>query len=706
MTNLPSNGDYVQALQHPEACFHDHELKAGQVQLTPLGMPKAISGNFASVFSVTGASGKRYAVKCFTRQVHGQHQRYQAIHDALAGLARPWQVGFEYIGQGVLVDGQWHAILRMEWVENSKTLIPWIEQNLGSRDRILNVAKQFAECIGDMRSLDLAHGDLQHGNLLIDDRDRLRVIDYDGMFVPSIKNLGSNEIGLANYQHPLRSGGDFGPHLDRFSAWLIYSSLLLVSANPGLWSAFHKDGDEKLLFGREDFVPPFDTIKRIATLGSPHAEIASLLTELLASSKPLEEVPEFEPERLAHPSYTAAPPPTTMSSDWWRQVIPDPSNNAAVPDQTVPGRLGTSWLRSHEAPLPPLQIIGPSRASKILALIMTAIAVLVAVAIGTAANLLAGGLVGLFWVVVMTTSAALQWRRSAVRLERADARLQLKHANQELSTRQKQLAAARSARTDLDAKERKEIQVLENERAKLGKSSTAEYERLSKSLRKKIESLRAELARVDALKATEARRQLQETQDLHIRTYMAARRIQPGVIPGIGPAMVASLSVHGIRTAADIAGINGNQFRTTGSSSWFTIRGIGPSKSFDIKYWHQNQLSAAQAGAPQSLPPQQSQALNAKFANQKVQHQAAIDATDSQLRQIKATVDAKYSGLDQEISVKIEAVRLDYQSKRAAGDATISQADRELQQSQGALLDTERNLARFQSVTFSNYLKS
>ncbi|PRC50167.1 hypothetical protein C6A85_70895, partial [Mycobacterium sp. ITM-2017-0098] len=71
-------------------------------------------------------------MKCFTRQVNGQHQRYKAIHDLLADLGRPWQVGFEYLTQGVLVDGQWHAILRMEWVENSQTLIPWLENHLGT----------------------------------------------------------------------------------------------------------------------------------------------------------------------------------------------------------------------------------------------------------------------------------------------------------------------------------------------------------------------------------------------------------------------------------------------------------------------------------------------------------------------------------------------------------------------------------------------
>ncbi len=37
--------------------------------LNQFGMPKAIGGNFASVFTIDGTDGNRWAVKCFTRPV-------------------------------------------------------------------------------------------------------------------------------------------------------------------------------------------------------------------------------------------------------------------------------------------------------------------------------------------------------------------------------------------------------------------------------------------------------------------------------------------------------------------------------------------------------------------------------------------------------------------------------------------------------------
>jgi hypothetical protein len=84
---------------------------------------------------------------------------------------------------------------------------------------------------------------------------QLRLIDYDGMFVPALWGEGSHEVGHPNYQHPLRTGSDFGPYLDNFSAWVIYVSLIALAADPGLWKQFG-GGDESLLFRREDFEEP------------------------------------------------------------------------------------------------------------------------------------------------------------------------------------------------------------------------------------------------------------------------------------------------------------------------------------------------------------------------------------------------------------------------------------------------------------------
>ena len=41
----------------------------------------------------------------------------QCISEVLAGIRRPWQVGFEYLPEGVLCQGRWYPIVKMEWIE-------------------------------------------------------------------------------------------------------------------------------------------------------------------------------------------------------------------------------------------------------------------------------------------------------------------------------------------------------------------------------------------------------------------------------------------------------------------------------------------------------------------------------------------------------------------------------------------------------------
>jgi hypothetical protein len=706
MSSFPTNGDYVQALQNTDLCFHDSELKAGRVELTELGMPKAISGNFASVFSVTSSSGKRYAVKCFTREVKGQHRRYEAVHESLARLEGPWRVGFDYIGQGVLVEGKWRAILRMEWVENSQTLIPWLESNLGNPELILDVARQFAAFIEDLQQAGLAHGDLQHGNLLIDSHRKLRVIDYDGMFVPAIKDLGSNELGLANYQHPRRSGSDFGPHLDRFSAWLIYGCLLSLAAQPGLWWTFRDSGDEKLLLGKDDFLFPLTTLERLGSLGSPHSEFVDVLTQSLTPSITIEDVTEFDRSRLPLPALGQTPHQgVSVPSDWWREQVDAP--NATATDQAavvIPP--GTDWLKAHEPLPPPIEIVGPSRAAKALSLVMSTVAILGAVALVTRSQIVLSGLVLLTWAAAMTAGVFTLWGRSDALAGRTAARRQLKLGDREVNAQKAEVSKAQKARAALAGAERKELQKLGDQRSKLPQASKSEVEKQSKDLLKKMTASQGALNRVDSTKSAEVSRQLKDVQAQHIQAYLASCRIEPGVIPGIGPALVTALAVHGLQTAADFAGFRDNEFRKNGSNYWFTVSGIGPTKSDAIYGWHCRQMSIAQGRAPLSLTGQQMNAIDNTFAAQKRQHQASIDSLTKQLQTVKASADLKYNAQDREIAQKMDAVRLDYKQRRLVSDTATTQAEIELQRRENALLDAQRELARYQAVSISAYLKA
>src|SRR6185312_15382803 len=96
-----------------------------------------------------------------------------------------------------------------------------------------SVADQFRALVRGLGTAQIAHGDLQHGNIIVNGA-KLYLIDYDGLYVPGLPVSASNEIGHINYQHPDRSTQHVGPMVDRFSSIVIYLALKAVARQPNL----------------------------------------------------------------------------------------------------------------------------------------------------------------------------------------------------------------------------------------------------------------------------------------------------------------------------------------------------------------------------------------------------------------------------------------------------------------------------------------
>ena len=71
---------------------------------------------------------------------------------------------------------------------------------------------------------------------------------------PLLHGQPSHELGHANYQHPQRTATDYNENLDNFAALLIYTSLVALIYDPGLWEKFHTG--ENLIFSAADFKAP------------------------------------------------------------------------------------------------------------------------------------------------------------------------------------------------------------------------------------------------------------------------------------------------------------------------------------------------------------------------------------------------------------------------------------------------------------------
>ncbi len=248
---LPDLVAYQAAVQHPSTAFTDPQLRAATVTTGSLGLPRAVAGNFAVTYQLR-AGAHQWAVRCFHREAADRASRYAAISHTLSHLNSGPLVPIEYLDSGVRVGQAWYPITKMAWLEG-RPLNRAVEDNLSSPAALADIERRLVQLAAELRRLGIAHGDLQHGNVLVDRSGTLRLVDYDGMFVPALHGRPASESGDPNYQHPRRSV-QFDAELDRFAAIVIVLALRALAIAPRLWHTYNT-GDN-LLFRRTDFANP------------------------------------------------------------------------------------------------------------------------------------------------------------------------------------------------------------------------------------------------------------------------------------------------------------------------------------------------------------------------------------------------------------------------------------------------------------------
>ena len=254
----PTPADFRSAIQNPGHCFADDVLRSAVPSLDPLGLPRPISGNFATVFHLV-AHGHSFAVRCFCSAVSNQEARYLAATSYIATSPRRSPlIDFEYLREGIQIRGIWYPLLIMEWIQG-ETLDRYISNRLSDLQSLTKLADDWLNLNRELRQACIAHGDLQHGNVLVDQDANLRLVDYDGMFVPSLSLEPPQETrGNRNYQHPGRiSNGHYALEMDTFSAIVIYLSILALHDEPSLWDKYNTG--ENLIFSEADFKNPGGT---------------------------------------------------------------------------------------------------------------------------------------------------------------------------------------------------------------------------------------------------------------------------------------------------------------------------------------------------------------------------------------------------------------------------------------------------------------
>ena len=252
----PLISEYVKAIQDAD----DNLDKLAY--LTPVldnhGEPYRSSGAFAVVFKMQDKStGKYYALKCFTEEQEGRADAYRQIADELDMVDSPYITSVKYMEKELFVDCQCEEdefpVLLMDWVEG-ETMEAYIAANYHNQSAMSMLCYRFGKMAAWLRSQSFAHGDVKPDNIIIRPDGSLTLVDYDGMFVPSMKGCKSPTIGTKDFCHPLRTVDDFDETIDDFSLASIALSLKAISMNFTLLDTY--GASDRLLFSENDYRNP------------------------------------------------------------------------------------------------------------------------------------------------------------------------------------------------------------------------------------------------------------------------------------------------------------------------------------------------------------------------------------------------------------------------------------------------------------------
>ena len=307
----PSQRDYAQAVDYyPHISILDPRLTGGNPRRGFNNSLMVYTGGFSIVFPIE-VSSSTYALRCWIADIRDAKTRYKEVSDYLKQCRLPYFVDFEYVPNGIMVNGDRYPITRMEWAEGA-TLCDFIEHNLQDARCLKTAAVEFQKMVTTLHAHQISHGDLQDGNILLKRNGtdvEIKLIDYDSVFVPALRGHPDTIVGVPAYQHPQRIACGVGAaeKMDYFSELVIYLSLVSLAEKHDLWSQFGAPTERRLLFIAEDFKNPdqSDVFRELESLSPDVKQLSSKLKEFCKQSvdqlEPLEAVlPKTSPTQVAH----------------------------------------------------------------------------------------------------------------------------------------------------------------------------------------------------------------------------------------------------------------------------------------------------------------------------------------------------------------------------------------------------------------------
>jgi hypothetical protein len=586
----------------------------------------------------------------------------------------------------------------MEWVDGDQ-LDTFIVKNIQRPQVLQPLPQKWLNLTQSLRAVSIAHGDLQHGNIIVTPQGSLRLVDYDGMVIPALAGQHSPEIGHRHYQHPSRTvDSRFTPNnflnLDNFSAWVIGVSLALVSLDPRLWTQAGA-GEDSLLFQEADYKQPgrsailrllqnhedvrvreigqrfMDIINTPSYLQVPPVNAAEAgimrpsAREWMGGSRPTPDeyppasLPEEHPRSLPEERSRARPPehhPRTaavLGQGWLQDHLPGtrpaarPSHPTPPGSSVPPGAPGrqAAWMLGYAQTLDPLPKIQFSHD----------------LILEEADQYLAERLKRSIFTQIMFSIRRFVGKR----FESYYVVQQKMYAQTVQIEAQIALAAAERDLRDLQAELKKIRTQIEAERAQLQDDIDRLTAQINASFQREKDDIQASVDRV---------------RGSFVSQQLALYAIAPGAINGFGRVRTDALNEAGLFTAADITPQN----EARGLYALYNVRGADPDAEWrKLVQWRQ-QIEHSMRHAL-VMPASELSRIKSEHETQRREWMRIRDTRRAHLRIVE------------------QRARNDPQMRRL--DARIQQASQTVEERTLRTTLAERELAAFSEITVEKLVK-
>ena len=170
---MPSISEILDSVSVP-ALIKDEVIRNGNFEKSSRGVIY-YSGGFTVVFPVY-SNGHKWAFRCWHTEMGNVRKRFKVIADYVNQLNSSYFCNFYYCDSGLIVDGKVFPTTRMDWI-NGKTINQYIAKNAEIKELMLILADKFLRMTDSLHKYHIAHGDLQHGNIIITDTGDIKLVD-------------------------------------------------------------------------------------------------------------------------------------------------------------------------------------------------------------------------------------------------------------------------------------------------------------------------------------------------------------------------------------------------------------------------------------------------------------------------------------------------------------------------------------------------